>query len=341
MAKDGKKKTSSRKDQRRKFKGIYIPAALWMNENLKASEKSVIAEVDSLDVDGKGCFASNTHFAKILGNTPARASKIINQMVKKGLLSSRIDSADANRRYLKVLSSKTGIVLSSETTIGSRRNRIDPIVENDETLNKEEVNSEVNRERELPLPDFLNEEKTKGKIYLSARAEYLLSTIGFDSWFENEVLMRFTKFNANTINKTTLRDWDKLIFERYGKDIATAAVLDLIENKPNLNGNVPGAGEVKKVAAKIKRQIDTEQNRQRALEEQKKNQPTTAAADELDLPWRKDTIAELQAELEKQTEAGNAFNVSMITKELEKRKPKAVVPASKSLEEQKQELAKS
>ena len=47
----------------RAFKGIWIPAEVWLNDGLSVMEKLFLVEIDSLDNDS-GCFASNAHFAE-------------------------------------------------------------------------------------------------------------------------------------------------------------------------------------------------------------------------------------------------------------------------------------
>ena len=118
----------------------------------------------------------------------------------------------------------------------------------------------------LPLPDFLNEKKNKGKIYLSAKMGFPLSSFGFFDWFETEVLKRYPKFTANNLNDTTLRDWDRCVFTKFGKEISTKAIVELLEKKPQLNGNLPGYSEVVKVAKGIVSKIRADEQRKEQLE---------------------------------------------------------------------------
>ncbi len=48
----------------RGFKGVWIPAALWLDRNLSITEKVMLVEIDSLDAGPRGCYASNAHFAE-------------------------------------------------------------------------------------------------------------------------------------------------------------------------------------------------------------------------------------------------------------------------------------
>lgn len=51
---------------RRAFRGIWIPAEIWLHPRLSMTEKVTLAEVDSLD-NGGGCYASNEYLSRFLG----------------------------------------------------------------------------------------------------------------------------------------------------------------------------------------------------------------------------------------------------------------------------------
>ena len=78
-----KRKTS---ENNRKFKGVWIPAKYWLDEDLTIMEVVLITEIDSLDGEN-GCFASNKHFADFLGVTASRASQLIKNLSEKGYIS--------------------------------------------------------------------------------------------------------------------------------------------------------------------------------------------------------------------------------------------------------------
>ena len=105
-----KRKTS---ENNRKFKGVWIPAEYWLDENLSIMEVVILTEIDSLDGQN-GCFASNNHFASFIGMTPAYVSKIIKHLKEKGYIS--VNYRTENRvttRSIKIIrginSSKEGI----------------------------------------------------------------------------------------------------------------------------------------------------------------------------------------------------------------------------------------
>jgi len=51
--------------QKRDFKGVWIPKEIWLSPDLKAPEKMLWAEINSLDNEF-GCVADNDHFEKVL-----------------------------------------------------------------------------------------------------------------------------------------------------------------------------------------------------------------------------------------------------------------------------------
>lgn len=77
-----KRKTS---ENNRKFKGVWIPAEYWLDENLTIMEMIILTEIDSLDGDN-GCYASNKRFAEFIGMSTAYASKIIKSLKDKGYI---------------------------------------------------------------------------------------------------------------------------------------------------------------------------------------------------------------------------------------------------------------
>lgn len=91
-------------DNRRGFKGVWIPAEYWLDANLTMSEINMITEIDSLD-NGNGCYASNKHFAEFFGVTKGRASQIIASLKAKGYISISYDrdGKQITRRVIRVV----------------------------------------------------------------------------------------------------------------------------------------------------------------------------------------------------------------------------------------------
>lgn len=70
----------------RNFKGIWIPKEIWENKTLNIQEKVILVEIDSLESEEKGCYASNKYFSDFFDLSTGRVSQIINNLQKKGWL---------------------------------------------------------------------------------------------------------------------------------------------------------------------------------------------------------------------------------------------------------------
>lgn len=72
-------------ENKRAFKGIWIPKEVWESKELTLQQKVMLVEIDSLDNDD-GCFASNKYFSDFFGISSGRVSQIINNLIDKGYL---------------------------------------------------------------------------------------------------------------------------------------------------------------------------------------------------------------------------------------------------------------
>lgn len=87
----------------RGFKGVWIPAEIWLNENLNLIEKAILVEIDSLDrhydEGGDYCYASNEHFANFCGCGITKVSTTISKLVDLGYV--EIVKTDGRKRWIK------------------------------------------------------------------------------------------------------------------------------------------------------------------------------------------------------------------------------------------------
>jgi len=90
-------------DEKRDFKGIWIPAEVWLNKDLNVMEKLFLVEIDSLD-NINGCVASNGYFADFFGLSKSRCSEIISSLEAKKLIKVLIksDAKKIKSRTIKV-----------------------------------------------------------------------------------------------------------------------------------------------------------------------------------------------------------------------------------------------
>lgn len=70
----------------RKFKGVWVPASIWLDDNLSPVEKLILAEIDSLDNDANGCIATNEYLAKFAQLSVRTTASILAKLNKNGYI---------------------------------------------------------------------------------------------------------------------------------------------------------------------------------------------------------------------------------------------------------------
>lgn len=73
-------------EDKRAFKGVWVCAAIFLDERLSPAEKMLLAEIDSLTTDDHGCYANNAHFAKRLGVAESRANHVVARLTREGYI---------------------------------------------------------------------------------------------------------------------------------------------------------------------------------------------------------------------------------------------------------------
>lgn len=86
-------------DQQRDFKGVWIPKEIWLDERLNAVEKIILAEIDSLDNEETGCYASNEYIAEFCQCSKTTVSTAISRLIELGFLD--LQSFNGRTRILK------------------------------------------------------------------------------------------------------------------------------------------------------------------------------------------------------------------------------------------------
>lgn len=85
--------------QERDFKGIWISKEIWLDTRLNALEKIILAEIDSLDNEEKGCFASNKYLADFCQCSETKVSTAISKLIEFGYL--YLEKFNGRERILK------------------------------------------------------------------------------------------------------------------------------------------------------------------------------------------------------------------------------------------------
>lgn len=82
------------------FKGVFIPADIFLIKDLSLAEKILIVTILGLD-NGSGCYASNEYLSRFVQITPTSCSGIISNLKKSGLVFEP-KKFDGRKRYLSV-----------------------------------------------------------------------------------------------------------------------------------------------------------------------------------------------------------------------------------------------
>ena len=85
--------------EERAFRGVWIPAEIWLNRELSLQEKVMLIEIDSLQHPQKGCFKSNKKLAEFFGLSPNRVSEVISSLKKKGWI--RVDQIREGKQIVE------------------------------------------------------------------------------------------------------------------------------------------------------------------------------------------------------------------------------------------------
>ena len=83
----------------RDFKGVWIPREIWLDTRLNMLEKGILAEIDSLDMGEKGCYATNAHIAEFCQCSETKVSTSVSKLIELGYIYA--EGFDGRQRILK------------------------------------------------------------------------------------------------------------------------------------------------------------------------------------------------------------------------------------------------
>jgi hypothetical protein len=175
---------------KRDFKGIWVPAEIWLNKDLKLIEKMFMVEIDSLDNE-KGCYASNGYFAEFFGISKGRCSQIIKSLKEKNILEIEYhyEGKQITKRVLRIL--KGGIYFSKggylENDKGNNTEKNNTLLINKEKTLKKENSIFENKE----ITQLKTEKKEKEKIP-QKRKKFTLADIDWPPVFDQNKKLKDT-----------------------------------------------------------------------------------------------------------------------------------------------------
>jgi DNA-binding Lrp family transcriptional regulator len=77
-------------------RGIFITWEFWRDKSTTYSEKVLLLEINNLSMLEHGCVASNRHLAEQMGIKKEAVSRLINSLVKKGFIETKIKNGSRN-----------------------------------------------------------------------------------------------------------------------------------------------------------------------------------------------------------------------------------------------------
>lgn len=110
-------------EKERGFKGVWIPREIWLSKELTLREKVMIVEIDSLETEDNGCYASNSYFSEFFNISNSTVSEIIKSLVDKGWITSEIikEGKQIVERRLRIKRPPFPYIGYSENGIGGIR----------------------------------------------------------------------------------------------------------------------------------------------------------------------------------------------------------------------------
>lgn len=196
--------------EERQFKGIWIPSEIWLTEELSLQEKVVLVEIDSLEDEEKGCYASNKYFATFFKLSPGRISQILSNLVDKDYIDIKYitEGKEIIERQIRIKRPPYPLVRKLNTYLendeGGIKKTKEGYLENDKENNINKNNINNNNRRFVPptLEEVAN--------YCKERNNNI----------EPEAFIDFYESKGWMVGKNKMKDWKACIrnWERSHKD---------------------------------------------------------------------------------------------------------------------------
>lgn len=145
----------------RDFKGIWIPKELWLLRDLSLLEKVMLIEIDSLDNES-GCWATNDYFAEFFGLSKGRISKVINNLVKRGFVTSELKYQKGTQLVEKRILKIFRWYGAKNKTIPSQK-QLEGMVESDHGYSQKRPQGMVENDQENKLENNI---KSSSQIFM-------------------------------------------------------------------------------------------------------------------------------------------------------------------------------
>ena len=191
----------------RDFKGIWIPAKVWLDERLNPLEKVILMEIDSLDCGDKGCYASNEYIAGFCQCSESKVAHAVTRLVELGYVSRK--SFDGRQRILQSRLAKfarqNSKVCKSDVQ-NLQESNIDSNIDISSSIKKEYKESPQERDFAVSVVDYLNEK---------AGTHYRAGVAKTQSLIKARANEGFTEADFRTVIDKKCSDWIGTEYEQY------------------------------------------------------------------------------------------------------------------------------
>lgn len=220
---------------KREFRGVFISCDVWLDERLNMLEKGILTEIDSLDNEDTGCFASNEYLAKFCQCSVTKVSSAIKKLIdleyvyvksfdgRVRVLKSRLTKnvrqtyrkCKADLQNLKEINidnnidNKDNIYINCEhSTTSGVENDTTRDCENDTTINKNNNKKEdKNNNNYKYIVDFLNGKAGTNYKHTTGKTQSLIKA----RINEGFTLDDFKQVITNKCNAWLHTDWEKYL----------------------------------------------------------------------------------------------------------------------------------
>ena len=191
----------------RGFKGIWIPAEVWLDERLNPLEKVILMEIDSLDCGDKGCYASNEYIAGFCQCSESKVAHAVTRLVELGYVSRK--SFDGRQRVLQSRLAKfarqNSKVCKSDVQNLQEIN-IDSNIDISSSIKKEYKESSQENDFTASVVDYLNE---------NAGTHYRAGVAKTQALIKARANEGFTEEDFRTVIDKKCADWIGTEYEQY------------------------------------------------------------------------------------------------------------------------------
>ena len=177
----------------REFKGVWIPKQIWLDERLNMLEKGILTEIDSLDNEENGCFASNEYIAKFCQCSETKVSTAIKKLIELDYL--YVKSFDGRIRILK-----SRLLNFERQTINNLKSEFKNFKDNNI------INNKTNNIDYKYIVDFLNSKADTNYKHTTGKTQSLIRA----RMNEGFTLEDFKQVISNKCN-----EWKGADFEKY------------------------------------------------------------------------------------------------------------------------------